>query len=310
VKGQEHAKRALEIASAGGHNILMTGVPGSGKTMLSRCFPSILPEMTLEESLEVTRIYSVAGLTSKKNPMISKRPFRSPHHTSSQVALVGGGTFPRPGEISLSHRGVLFLDEFPEFSSTALETLRQPLEDKVVTISRAQGTLTFPANFTLIAAMNPCKCGYKGDPDKECKCTPTEIIKYQKKLSGPILDRIDLLVNVPKVENKKLFSEEKSESSKVISLRVQSARNIQLERFKKTKIFSNSEMNQRDIFKFITLNDSSKRLLDLAVNKMNLTARSYFRILRVSRTIADLEKSIEVQENHIAEALSYRLDLL
>lgn len=309
VKGQDHARRALEIAAAGGHNILLSGTPGSGKTMLSRCLPTILPAMEIEESLEVTRIYSVAGLTSKDRPMVVSRPFRSPHHTSSQVALVGGGAFPKPGEISLAHRGVLFLDEFPEFSVQALEALRQPLEDKLVTISRAQGTLTFPANFILAAAMNPCKCGYKGDSQKQCTCTQQEILRYQKKISGPILDRIDLLVNVPKVENEKLFSDSKSESSEIVRTRVQESRKIQIERFKEIKLFSNAEMGQKDIEKFIVLDESSKRIMDMAVNRMNLSARSYFRILRVARTIADLAKIEKIGEEHVAEALSYRVEI-
>lgn len=309
VKGQDHAKRALEISAAGGHNILLSGVPGSGKTMLTRCLPSILPSLTTEECLEVTRIYSVAGLTSKQNPVINSRPFRSPHHTSSQVALVGGGAYPKPGEISLSHRGVLFLDEFPEFTSQSLESLRQPLEDKVVSISRASGSITFPANFILAAAMNPCKCGHKGDPEKACTCSQNEVIRYQKKISGPILDRIDLLIKVPKVENKKLFDNSKSESSAEIKERVQKARDIQVYRFKKQNLFSNSEMSQKDIEKYIQLSESSKSLLNLAVDKMNLSARSYFRILKVSRTIADLEQSENVKDNHIAEALSYRVEI-
>lgn len=309
VKGQEHTKRALEIAAAGGHNILLSGVPGSGKTMLSRCLPSILPDLTIEESLEVTRIYSVAGLTSKEMPIINVRPFRSPHHTSSQVALVGGGTYPKPGEISLSHRGVLFLDEFPEFTSFALEALRQPLEDKVVSISRASGSITFPANFILAAAMNPCKCGHRGDPEKNCTCTQNEVIRYQKKISGPILDRIDLQIKVPKVENKKLFENEIGESSEVVKKRVQKARDIQIKRFKSQNLFSNSEMDQKDIENFISLSVSSKNLLNLAVERMNLSARSYFRILKVSRTIADLAGRAEVNESDIAEALSYRVEV-
>jgi magnesium chelatase family protein len=309
IKGQEHAKRAMEICAAGAHNILLSGVPGSGKTMISRALPSILPDMTLEESLEVTRIYSISGLTSKSSPLISTRPFRSPHHTSSQVALVGGGAFPKPGEISLSHRGVLFLDEFPEFSTFALEALRQPLEDKVVTISRAQGTLTFPANFILVAAMNPCKCGYKGDPVKQCTCSSHEIIRYQKKISGPILDRIDLLINVPKVENDKLFTNSDAESSKSIKHRVQRARDLQIQRYKSLGIISNAELNQKDIEKFVILNETSRKILNMALERMNLSARSYYRILRVSRTIADLECSESVEEKHVAEALSYRVDI-
>ncbi len=309
VKGQEFAKRAMEIAASGGHNILLSGVPGSGKTMLSRCLPTILPDMTIPESLEVTRIYSVSGLTSKENPMVYTRPFRKPHHTSSQVALVGGGAMPKPGEISLAHRGVLFLDEFPEFSAKALESLRQPLEDKIISISRASGSLTFPANFILVAAMNPCRCGFKGDPDRECNCTIREIVTYQKKISGPILDRIDLLINVQKVEHKKLFEEEISEDSASIKQRVQQAKNIQLERYKGTNIFSNSEMSQKHIGEYVVLDEESRKILNMAVSQMNLSARAYYRLLKVARTIADLETSESVKKHHIAEALSYRVEI-
>jgi magnesium chelatase family protein len=310
VRGQLHSKKALEIAAAGGHNILLSGVPGSGKTMLSRCLPGILPELSLEESLEITRIYSVCGLTSKEVPLIESRPFRTPHHTASQVALVGGGAPIRPGEISLAHRGVLFLDEFPEFSVQTLEALRQPLEDRVITISRASGSLTFPANFILVAAMNPCKCGNYGDEEKECICSQNDIIRYQKRLSGPILDRIDILVHVSRVKNTDLMKEHApSETTKSIKERVQNARDKQSERFKGTNIFSNSEMGHTEIEKHIILDENSKVLLKNAMQKLDLSARSYFRLLKVARTIADLDFSEKIGEKHIVEALSYRINL-
>ncbi len=310
LKGQIKAKRALEIAATGAHNLLLSGVPGSGKTYLAKIFPSILPEMTFEESIEVTRIYSIAGELKNDTPLITKRPFRSPHHTASQIALVGGGSHPRPGEISLAHRGVLFLDEFPEFDAKALEVLRQPMEDKVVRIARASGTVTFPANFQLLAAMNPCKCGYFGDPDKSCTCTEHDRNKYQRKISGPILDRIDLQVNVPKVKYEKLISTEKLESSKSVRKRVQVARNFQLERFKKSQIniYSNSEMSQKIIYQSIKLTPSSKKLIKDAVKKFSLSARSYFRILKVARTIADLEQKAQIKDEHLLEALSFRIN--
>lgn len=306
IKGQQQSKRALEIAAAGGHNILFSGVPGSGKTLLSKCLVSILPEMSYEEQIEVTRIYSVAGLTKKDRPLLNSRPFRSPHHTASPVALIGGGTIPRPGEITLAHNGVLFLDEFPEFSMRTIEALRQPLEEKVVTVSRANASFTFPANFIFVASMNPCKCGYFGDQDRECSCSHSEITKYQKRISGPIIDRIDLQVHVSKVSSQSLSIDEGSESSESIRKRVQKARNIQLKRFVSFEFSKNGDMNQTFITKNINLSADVKSLLSSAVSKLNLSARSYFRIIKVARTIADLESSKEIQIKHIQEALSFR----
>jgi len=306
IKGQEHVKRALEIAAAGGHNVLMSGPPGTGKTLLARAVPTILPEMTKEEALEVTKIYSIAGLLPGNKPLITTRPFRTPHHSASAPALVGGGAFPKPGEISLSHRGVLFLDELPEFPRTILENLRQPLEDGIVTISRAQGTLTFPAQFTLIASMNPCPCGYLNDPEHDCPCSPSHIIKYQKKISGPLLDRIDLCIEVPRIKFDKLSGEELEESSEIIQKRVEAARQIQKKRFEGKDVVSNSEMNSQIVKEFCPTDEATINLLKTAVSQFNLSARSYYKILKVARTIADLEGKEQLESMHVAEALQYR----
>ena len=313
IKGQEHVKRALEVAAAGGHNCLMTGVPGSGKTLLARALPGILPEMSIEESLDVTRIYSVADQLPAGTPLIRHRPFRAPHHTISHAGLVGGGNIPKPGEISLAHRGVLFLDEFPEFGTRVLEVMRQPMEDKVVTISRAKGSLTFSANFQLIAAMNPCPCGFYGDTQKPCTCAPVVVTKYQKRISGPLLDRIDIHVEVPRVDYEKLSGDRIGESSESIRSRVQAARNIQLKRFSRiesSNIVCNADMHIGEIRKYCKLEEEGQSLMRTAMSQLNLSERAYHRILKLARTIADLAGCDEIQSVHLAEALQYRPKLM
>ncbi|NOQ68092.1 YifB family Mg chelatase-like AAA ATPase [Patescibacteria group bacterium] len=303
VKGQEHIKRALEIAASGGHNVLLSGPPGTGKTLLARAVPTILPKMTKEEALEVTKIYSIAGLLPSDEPLIKTRPFRTPHHSATAPSLVGGGQFPKPGEISLAHRGVLFLDELPEFPRGILENLRQPLEDGIVTIGRARGTLTFPAKFSLIASMNPCPCGYASDPDRDCSCSPAQIIKYQKKISGPLLDRIDLHIEVPRIKFEKLADDNLAESSRSIRARVEKARKIQQKRFENKKILTNSEMSSQDVKEFCRTNAQTIELLKTAVNQFQLSARSFYKILKLARTIADLEEKENIESSHVAEAL-------
>lgn len=305
VKGQENVKRALEIAAAGMHNVLMIGPPGSGKTMMAKRLPSILPDLTFKESIEITKIYSVSGLLKDKNSLITKRPFREPHHTISNSAMVGGGRIPKPGEVSLSHNGVLFLDELPEFQRNVLEELRQPLEDRQVTISRVNATMTFPANLMAVASMNPCKCGYYGYSDK-CRCTRNEVSKYRGKISGPLLDRLDIQVEASAVDYEELNSSQKAESSSDIKKRVIKAQNIQKERYKNENIYFNSQLSASQIEKYCILGKSEIKLLEVAFDKLDLSARAYHKILKIARTIADLANSEHIHNEHIAEAVQLR----
>lgn len=306
VKGQEQAKRALEISASGGHNLHMKGVPGAGKTMLARALPGILPDLTESEALEVTKIYSITGNIPEGDSIIRLRPFRAPHHTTSRIGLIGGGAHPMPGEISLAHRGVLFLDEFPEFPRHVLESLRQPIEDGIVTICRAAGTITYPATFVLVAASNPCPCGYWGDPVRRCRCLPGQILQYQKRISGPIMERIDLHIDLPPVQAEKLTNELKSETSKMVKKRVQKARNIQTRRYKKTRFVCNNDLGTREIKEMLPVSSECLKLLRQAVTTLHLSARTYYRTIKIARTIADLEGVKDIGPSHIAEALQYR----
>lgn len=306
IKGQEHAKRALEVAAAGFHNLLFSGPPGSGKTLLARCLPSILPRMAPQEALEVTKIYSVNGSLQAENPLMLQRPFRSPHYTISNAGLVGGGRTLRPGEITLSHRGVLFLDELPEFNHAALESLRQPLEDKVVTISRVSGSVTYPASFMMVAAMNPCPCGFHNHPVKECSCSPSSVARYQKRISGPLMDRVDVFVEVPPVEYDKLVENASGEDSAGPRLRVEEAREVQRQRFADNGFLCNSEMGPAEVWEYCKMEDAATSLLQTAAQRLTLSARAFHRVLKVSRTIADLDGARTIGVPHLAEALQYR----